>query len=46
MTQIWLRDGTSLSGGADEDFGDGHDRAVGPEVKQQDLMNGQTPSGV
>ena len=47
-TQIYERDGTSLSteAGATEDFGDHHDRAIGPDVKQRDLMKGQTQSGV
>ena len=44
--QIYQRDGTSFSGGADEDLVDHRDRAVGPGVKQQDLMKGQSSSGV
>lgn len=38
--------GSVSEAGADEDFGDRLDRAVGPDVKQQDLMKDQTQSGV
>ena len=38
--------GPVSAAGADEDLVDHRDRAVGPGVKQQDLMKGQSRSGV